>query len=273
MVNVADRLALEGCEIAYGDTGNADARTAVVFLHGAGVDHRMFGAQAATVHASGRRVVLMDIRGHGISRPSTLPVTAEVLVSDARRLIVALALERPVLVGHSLGGNVAQALVRRDPNQYAGLTVIDSTWNTGPLRPFERVLLRMAAPILGLIPAASLPGILARASATTRDARTLLTDVFARVPKREFLDIWRATTAFVTLEPGYRTPVPLCLIRGADDGTGNISTAMPAWAAHEGIDETVIPGAGHVATMDAPDAVSSALLQFLDRVETDDDGT
>jgi pimeloyl-ACP methyl ester carboxylesterase len=57
--------------------------------------------------------------------------------------------------------------------------------------------------------------------------------------------------------------VPLCLIRGDQDRTGNIASAMPRWAAAEGIEEVVIPGAGHIANQDAPDAVNTALLNFL----------
>ena len=57
------------------------------------------------------------------------------------------------------------------------------------------------------------------------------------LPKRTFLDVWRATVSLVDPDPAYRTPVPLGLIRGADDRTGNIATAMPRWAAAEGVTE------------------------------------
>jgi pimeloyl-ACP methyl ester carboxylesterase len=89
------------------------------------------------------------------------------------------------------------------------------------------------------------------------------TETFARMPKRDFTQVWGATTGFLDPDPAYRTPVPLLLIRGALDRTGNIRTAMPAWAAAEGVPERVIPDAGHLANLDAPDAVNDLLGEFV----------
>jgi pimeloyl-ACP methyl ester carboxylesterase len=102
---------------------------------------------------------------------------------------------------------------------------------------------------------------MASASAVTPDAVAALEMMFARMPKARFLDVWRATTSLVEPDPDYRTPVPLTLIRGQRDRTGNIATAMPAWAAVEGVTEHVVPAAGHVPTLDAPEAVSALLLE------------
>lgn len=238
----------------------------VVLVHGAGMDHSMFIAQADALNDAGHLVVLYDQRGHGTSGLDTgTRFTASAALDDLAALLDQVALEQPVLVGHSLGGNVAQALVRRDQRRAGALIAIDSTWNTGPLSRGERVALRLAAPALALIPASRLPGLLARASAATPDAIAATEAVFARMPKRTFLDVWRATVAFVEPDPDYRVPIPLGLIRGELDRTGNISTAMPAWARAEGVPEQVIAGAGHVVTMDAPDAVTAALLGILER--------
>lgn len=117
--------------------------------------------------------------------------------------------------------------------------------------------------MLGLIPAGRLPGLMAKASAVTPAAVAATEAMFRRMPKRTFLDVWRATVSLVDPDPAYRTPVPLGLIRGADDRTGNIATAMPRWAAAEGVTERVIPHAGHVATLDAPEATTAALLTLV----------
>lgn len=223
----------------------------------------MFTEQAHAVAGAGRRVVMLDLRAHGYSRPNTAPLTAGQFVDDIERLIKHCGLIRPVLVGHSLGGNLAQELVRRSPGSYAGLMVMDATWNTGPLSRPEKVLLHLAGPGLALIPAKQLPGAMARASAVTAAARADAFRAFSQVPKRDFLDIWRATVSLVRPDAGYRTAVPLCLLRGGADRTGNIRTAMPRWAAAEGVDDHVIPGAGHLVSQDAPALVTGELLGFL----------
>jgi len=122
--------------------------------------------------------------------------------------------------------------------------------------------------VLAAIPAGRLPRIMAQASATTPEARARTEALFARMPKRTFLDVWRATVSFVAPDPGYRSRVPLALVRGAEDRTGNIATAMPRWARAEGTVEHVIPGAGHMVTMDAPAETSRLLVDILSRWES-----
>nr|WP_174720154.1 alpha/beta hydrolase [Cryobacterium sp. TMT2-15-1] len=81
--------------------------------------------------------------------------------------------------------------------------------------------------------------------------------------KKQFIEVWKATVMFVDPDPSYRTSIPLCLIRGAHDKTGNIATAMPRWADTVGATEHVVPGAGHLVTQDAPDAVTAIMQAFL----------
>lgn len=263
MVNLDRRLARPGSDIAFADTG-IDA-PAVLLTHGAGMDNTMFDAQRTALTEAGYRVVTWDLRGHG---GSTLVAgrafTAADALDDLAALLAECRIERAVLVGHSLGGNLSQAFVRTHPERAAGLIVMDSSWNTGPLSRLERFALRLAAPSLALIPARRLPGMMARASAVTPSAVDRTEAIFARMPQRVFLDVWRATVSLLGPDPEYRSPVPLALLRGAEDRTGNIATAMPRWALAEGIVENVIPGAGHIVSWDAPEATTEALLHALE---------
>jgi len=234
-----------------------------VLTHGAGADHHMFDAQFEALAASGQRAVVWDMRAHGESTPNNVPFTADLALQDLSALVEHLDLSHPVLAGHSLGGNLSQALVRIQPRRFGGLVVMDSTWNTGPLTRTERFLLKLAAPLLSIIPARSLPALMARASAVTPEARLDATRTFSRMTKKHFVEVWKATVLFVDPDPIYRTPIPFCLIRGSHDKTGNIATAMPRWAATEGVTEHVVPGAGHLVTQDAPDAVTAIMQAFL----------
>jgi len=110
------------------------------------------------------------MRGHGLSRPGGRFTTRRA-IGDLLALLAHLGLARPVLVGHSLGGNLSQALIRRDPLVARGLIAIDCTWNTGPLSRRERALLKAAAPGLRLIPRKRLPAVMAYASAVTELGR------------------------------------------------------------------------------------------------------
>lgn len=258
------RLDRADAVIAFADT--ASDGPAVVLTHGAGMDHTMWEDQAVALTDAAYRVILWDMRGHGESTLAPhVRFTAADALEDLAALLTECRVDKAVLVGHSLGGNLSQAFVRSHPDRAAGLIVVDATWNTGPLSRLERFALRLAAPSLALIPARTLPRLMARASAITPSAIRRTQRVFARMPKRRFLEVWTATVSFVDPDPEYRAPVPLALVRGAEDRTGNIATAMPRWAHAENIVEHVIPDAGHVVTWDAPGATSHTLRQVLDR--------
>ena len=250
-------------EIAFADTGSTGP--SIVFIHGAAMDHTMWESHVLAMSEAGYRVVVWDLRGHGESTlaPDARFTAAEAL-DDLAALLDECLLEEPVLVGHSVGGNLGQAFARAHADRIAGLIVVDSTWNAGPLSALERWGLRLAAPTLRLIPARTLPGLMARASALSPPAIARTEALFARMPKRRFLEVWAAAVSFIDPAPGERSPVPLGLIRGAQDRTGNIATAMPRWARAEGIVEHVIPNAGHIVTWDAPEATSRALQQILE---------
>lgn len=264
MVKLTEKLSRPGADVWFSDSGGPGR--AVVFTHGAGMDHSTFETQADALEAAGYRTILWDQRGHGNSvlEPNVRFTAADTL-ADLATLVEALGLDQPVLVGHSLGGNLSQAYVRRHPERVGGLIVVGATWNSGPLSGLERFGLRVGAPILKLFPGAKLAGLMARASAVSPEAIRQTESLFSRMPKSVFLDVWGATVSFVEPDPAYRTPVPLGLIRGSEDATGNISTAMPRWASAEGIAEEVIPDAGHVVMLDAPDATSQAILGVLER--------
>lgn len=262
MVTLDRLLQRPTANIAFRDSGQGSP--ALVFTHGAGLDHAMFDEQADAFMHAGARVVQWDLRAHG---QSTLAegtrFTAEDALDDLAALLDETQVTDPVLVGHSLGGNISQAFVRLHPARASGVVIVDSAWNTGPLSAASQWLLGLAAPALALIPARSLPGLMAKASATTPAAIERATETFGRMPKQTFLDVWRATSSFIVPDPAYRSPIPIGLMRGSDDQTGNISRAMGTWAAAEGVTEHVIAGAGHIVTWDAPAESTTTLLEIV----------
>lgn len=263
MLNLTQRLERGDADIGYARLGVGPPT--VVLTHGAGLDHSMFDLLAPALARTGVLVIVWDVRGHGCSpmRPGTT-FTAEDALGDLGALLDACAVDQAILIGHSLGGNLVQEFARRDPDRVAGLIVLDSAWNTGPLSTLERFGLRLAAPSLGVIPQRMLPGVMARASATTSEAVKRTKAVFARTGKPRFLEVWRATTTLIQPDPTYRSPVPIALIRGAEDRTGNIAREMAKWAAAEGVVEHVVPCAGHVVTWDAPAEVQRIVLDTLE---------
>jgi esterase len=95
----------------------------VVILHG------LFGAgrnwtQIAQSLAAGYRVYLPDARNHGASPWAETMSYAE-MAFDVLALIEGEQLQRPFVVGHSMGGKTAMALALGHPEAIGGVAVID----------------------------------------------------------------------------------------------------------------------------------------------------
>jgi pimeloyl-ACP methyl ester carboxylesterase len=107
----------DGVELAWHETGEADARP-LILLHGLFSDAQTnwirFG-HAAIVAAEGYRVIMPDLRAHGTSaRPHEIDAyPPDILADDGLALVAALGLEEYDLGGYSLGARTAVRMVVR----------------------------------------------------------------------------------------------------------------------------------------------------------------
>lgn len=96
---------------------------ALVFLHYYGGSSRTWDAVAAKLSAR-YRIVAIDHRGWGESDAPAHGYGLADLSADAEGVIKALGLQRYILVGHSMGGKVAQLMASRRPAGLEGLVLI-----------------------------------------------------------------------------------------------------------------------------------------------------
>ena len=87
-------------------------------MHGIGGAARVWALQMASFAAAGYTPVALDLPGYG-ARPPVAAMDFEDLAADVEAGIAERGLHRPVLVGHSMGGMVAQTALRRRPDGYA----------------------------------------------------------------------------------------------------------------------------------------------------------
>lgn len=73
------------------------------------------------------RTVAVDHRGHGRSSPADV-YTPRLMAVDAAAVIDALGLDRPVVVGHSMGTVVASALAVERPDLVRALVLVDPVY-------------------------------------------------------------------------------------------------------------------------------------------------
>jgi pimeloyl-ACP methyl ester carboxylesterase len=110
-------------KIAHDVLGSGDPP--LVFIHGWCCDRSYFAPQVDHFSAS-HRVVAVDQRGHGKSAPAPDgDYSVAAFAADAAELIEDLGLDRPVVVGHSLGGVVSLALAASRPELVRGAVLVD----------------------------------------------------------------------------------------------------------------------------------------------------
>lgn len=247
-------------------TGGRDDGPPLVFLHGATLDHRSWKAQVDTLR-SRYRIVVPDLRAHGESTAPG-PFAFADAVDDIIALLDVLDVDGIGLIGLSLGGNIAQEIVFRDPARVAALVVADATCNTASRHAWQTPM--AVAALSGLLILGGEQFLHATAQVTARDAEVqrYVREVNANRLPRESLNILSSMLGeALHAEPTYRLPVPTLLMHGDGDQLGDIVAGTRAWAAAEPLAEYVtIPRAQHVSNQDNPEAFNAALVSFLDRV-------
>jgi 3-oxoadipate enol-lactonase len=110
-------LDVAGGKIAYDEQGHG---TSIVLLHEGIADRRMWNREFPTI-AQEHHVVRYDLRGYGGSTPATSEFYP---VRDLLTLLDHLRLERPLIVGPSMGGKIALDLTLAYPQRVAGLLLM-----------------------------------------------------------------------------------------------------------------------------------------------------
>jgi pimeloyl-ACP methyl ester carboxylesterase len=98
---------------------------AVLLLHGLASNARIWDGVASRLAGAGLRVVALDLRGHGDSDQPGDGYDFAGVAGDLPPVLAALGLERPLLVGHSWGADVALRLAADRPGTLAGLALVD----------------------------------------------------------------------------------------------------------------------------------------------------
>lgn len=238
----------------------------LIFCHGMALDHRDLHGLADSAASQGWRVLLWDMPGHGMSGAPACGWSIAAMTDALERVLKEANVARAMLLGFSFGGVVAQEFARRHPDRVQGLIAYAcfAPALTGPLVPP-----RLAGIVTWLVwGRKSWPRIkhdFAHLAGLRFETQAHVAAGMDRIGKEAFLAL---SAALLTAPRApFRPNAPLLLLYGEHDSNGAaLRRAMRALADAQGEAETVvIPGAGHLAHLDAPEEVRSALLAFLER--------
>lgn len=267
-------LDLSGARLYYYAAGTRGAGVPVVFIHGFPTSSHLWADVIPHIPA-GHRIVVLDLLGFGRSdRPLTRAVDAGAHAARTVELLDELRINRACVVGHGMGGGVAQILGERYAARVSHLCLVDSvgldSWPT-----FTGTIPRALSPIARLVPPRAL---LAAARAdllrgyADRERASHSIDLYLRpfdgaegrdalvahvrgLPRRDpavasELSAIAAPTAIVWGENDRVTPLSI--------GKG-LRQAIPGSTLH------VIPGARHFTPEEAPRPVADAIQTLLSR--------
>ena len=243
--------------------------TTLVFLHGVGGGHAAWDDQLAYFGARGYRVLAWDQPGYGGS-PMVEPYDLEHIVVALQATIAREAGEPAVLIGHSMGGFVAQEMYARNPDSVRALALcFTSSAFGGSGSDFARSFIATRiAPLdagqdMADIAAALMPTM--RGSSSKPEGLTRAERIMAGVAPETYRKAVALLTTFDRRALLAHIRVPTLLLAGSDDRTAPASVMQRMATRIPGAELHILEGCGHLGPMDQPEAFNATLLAFLQR--------
>jgi pimeloyl-ACP methyl ester carboxylesterase len=262
----------------YYAAGTRGAGEPVIFVHGFPASSHLW-RNVVREMPDGHRVVVIDLLGFGRSdRPELASLTAPAHADRVRLLMDDLGIDAACVVGHGMGGAVAQALALNAPSRVTRLCLVNSTafdaWPSGAARfarlaasvpPVGRAL---GAPLL----AGFVHGSLLKGFADEQAGRHALDNFLRAYTMRLGVDALvsqlRAVHDPTVIELGARLgdiSQPTSIIWGADDPWLDVEVGERLCDAIGSAILEVIPEARHFSPEDAPARVAAAVGELLKR--------
>lgn len=246
----------------------------LAFLPGLTADHRLFDKQMEAF-AGRYNCFVWDPPAHGDSRPFRLEITLDGMARLLKEIFRAEGMERPVLVGQSMGGYLSQAYMELFPGEAAGFVSVDSC----PLKReyftgWELALLKRTYWMYRLIPWKALVHIGSQGTAMSPYGRALMRDMMLRYTPKEYCRLadWGYRIVAQAVEAGRKYDIerPALLLCGEKDGAGSAKRYNREWTRREGYRLVWLEGAGHNSNTDKPEEVNRLIQEFVDGLERKD---
>ncbi len=261
-------ISIHGRAVGYDDQGGGDV---LLLIHGHPFNRTMWRPQIETLRRSRWRVITPDLRGYGESAPTPGPTTLTAFAEDIAGLLDLFGIQRVVLGGLSMGGQIVLEFYRLFPHRVRALLLADTFAQAdsedgkkarrdtadrlereGMSAYAEEVLPKMLAPhnitahpevaklVLGMMQNTSPAG--AASALRGRAERSDYTELLPNIS------------------------VPALVVVGREDEFTPVSQAQ---FMHDRIPDSrlaIIEGAGHMPNLEKPAEFNMALRSFLDEI-------
>lgn len=245
-------LTLDGHAVVCFDLGSGtpgDAPEAVLLVHGIGVSSRYYGPLERDLSRD-LRVVAPDLPGFGRSTmPDRHPLSVAEHADVLAALVEELGLDRPVVVGHSMGAQLVTELAIRRPELVGALVLLGPV--VDPAAPsIARQGLRLALDFLREPPRGAL----------------LQLREYLRTGVRWYLATARHMVTYRIEERLPLVTVPVVVVRGKQDPVAPSEFVRRLAASHRDGTVEEVPGGAHLVQWSRPDAVRAIITGVRRRV-------
>jgi 3-oxoadipate enol-lactonase len=262
------KVSVGNIEISYTSEGAGDP---VLLVHAFPLNSRMWEPQ---IEALGERwrFVAPDLKGFGASSAPDDPqsYTMDSYADELAGVLDALGLAKVVLVGLSMGGYISFAFLRRHSERVSALVLADTKAEADPPEGIAKrtgqqqiVGEQGTGPLIEQLPGA----LLGEATLAKKP------DVVAKV--KELMDNpaagWIGALEAMKNRPDStpdltRIKVPTLVIVGENDGVTPVDAARKIHEHVGGSRLVVLPEAGHLSSLEAPEAFNGATAEFLSQL-------
>ncbi len=236
------------------------------FLHGVGGGHAAWDDQVAYFGTRGHRCIAWDQPGYG-GTPAPEQYSLETVTDALRKQI---GDEAVVLVGHSMGGLIAQETYARFPQLVRAMVLcFTSAAFVGGSKFADQFIAARIGPLdegktMAEIAAAVMPAM--RGSRSDPKGQAMAERIMAAIPPDTYRKAIQLLTTFDRRADLARIAVPTLLVAGSDDRTAPPSIMESMARKIPRSEYRLLEGCGHLGPMDQPDAFNAALDAFLKNI-------
>ena len=247
-----------GVALAYEEQGQGNPP--MLFVHGWSCDHRYFAPQIERFSRD-HRTIAVDLRGHGASDAPEQTYTMSAFADDLAWLCRELRVEKPIVVGHSMGAVIALQLAAEHPEIPSAIVMIDGGTRTiampngtDPSIAFAETIRQDDTEAIRamLLSSMFLP-------TTAPDLRAWITEAMLTTPRHVIASAWEQLRLVDGPGAARACKVPTLYIQAAGE-----KPELPRFqelCPHVVFGRTV--GAGHFNMLEVPDQVNAMLSRFL----------
>jgi pimeloyl-ACP methyl ester carboxylesterase len=268
-------LDLSGARLYYYAAGTRGTGVPVVFIHGFPTSSHLW-SDVVPLMPRGHRLVVLDLLGYGRSdRPLQRAVDIRAHAERIVELLDELRIRRGCIVGHGIGGGIAQSLAIRHPERVSHLALIDSVafdrWPT-----VEARAARASLPLTRFLPPDVLLAIVRRDMRRGYDDHTRAAhsmDLYLRPFKeadgrRALIAHIRALTSRETVKLGRqlgKIRAPTAIAWGEHDRVIPLSVGRRLQSMIPGATLDVLPDGRHFTPEELPRQVADVIASLLSR--------